>query len=111
MVFGNPIDPYTGINLSRRTCWLADGKTMWQLLELYNDVTRHTCRQHHVQVIDLARKMPKSTEFYYDTYHYTNAGCQQVAEIVYRDLSPFLEKQFPQYIRSTTKPQPHDRPD
>jgi len=110
MVFGNPIDPYTGINLSRRTCWLADGKTMWQLLELYNDVTRRTCRQHHVQVIDLAREMPKSTEFYYDTYHYTNAGCQQVAEIVYRDLSPFLERQFPQYIRSTAKPKPHDRP-
>jgi lysophospholipase L1-like esterase len=104
MVFGDLIDPYTGINLSRRACWLADGKTMWRLLELYNDVTRHTCRQHHVQVIDLAGKMPKSTEFYYDTYHFTNAGCRQVAELVYRDLSPVLEKQFPQYIRSTTKP-------
>ena len=32
MVFGDLIDPYTGINLSRPTCWLADGKTMWQLV-------------------------------------------------------------------------------
>lgn len=104
MVFGDLIDPLTGVNLAKATCWSADGKTMWQLLDLYNDVMRNTCRQHHVQVIDLARKMPKSTEFYYDTYHYTNAGCQQVAEIVYQDLSPFLEKQFPQYNRLTTKP-------
>jgi hypothetical protein len=104
MVFGDLIDPLTGVNLAKATCWWANGKAMWNLLELYNDVMRNTCRQHHVQVIELARKMPKSTEFYYDTYHYTNAGCQQVAEIVYQGLSPFLEKQFPQYMRLTTKP-------
>jgi lysophospholipase L1-like esterase len=104
MVFGDLIDPLTGVNLAQAACGWADGQAMWKFLELYNDVMRNTCRQHHVQVIELAREMPKSTEFYYDTYHYTNAGCQRVAEIVYRDLSPFLEKQFPQYMRLTTKP-------
>lgn len=104
MVFGNLIDPLTEVNLAKATCWWADGKTMWELLELYNDVVRNTCREHQVQVIELARKMPKSTEFYYDTYHYSNAGCEKVAEIVYQDLSTYLEKQFPQYLRSATKP-------
>ena len=104
MVFGDLLDPLTGANLAKATCWWADGKTMGILLELYNDVVRNTCRQRHVQVIDLAGKLPKSTEFYYDSYHYTNAGCQQVAKIVCRDLSSCLEKQFPQYMRSTTKP-------
>jgi lysophospholipase L1-like esterase len=104
MVFGDLIDPPTGVNLAKAMCWWADGKTIWQLLELYNDVVRKTCREHHVKVIELARKMPKNTNFYYDTYHYTNAGCQQVAEIVYQGLEPFLEKKFPHYVRSTTKP-------
>jgi lysophospholipase L1-like esterase len=104
MVFGNLIDPYTGVNLAKPKCWIANGEGMWKLLELYNGVMRETARQHHVHLIDLARQMPKSTEFYYDTYHYTNAGCRKVAEIVYQGLEPFLEKQFPQYIRRAAKP-------
>jgi lysophospholipase L1-like esterase len=104
MVFGDLIDPLTGVNLAKAMCWWADGKTMWQLLELYNDVMRKTCREHHVMVIDLARKMPKNTKFYYDTYHYTNAGCQQVAQILFQGLEPFLAKQFPQYLRPTPEP-------
>jgi hypothetical protein len=103
-VLGDLIDPLTGVNLAKVHCFFADGETMWKLLELYNDVMRNICREHHVNVIELARKMPKSTEFYYDTYHYTNAGCQKVAEIVYQDLSPVLEKQFPQYLRLPTTP-------
>lgn len=97
MVFGDLIDPLTGVNLAKATCWFADGKTMWKLLELYNGVMRETARQHHVFVIDLAREMPKSTEYYYDTYHFTNAGCQQVAGIIDKHLAPFLAEKFPQY--------------
>ncbi len=73
---------------------------MWKLLELYNGVMRETARQHHVLVIDLAREMPKSTEYYYDTYHYTNAGCQQVAAIIDKHLEPFLAERYPQYLVS-----------
>lgn len=100
MVFGDLIDPFTGANLAKATCWFADGKTMWKLLELYNGVMRETARQHHVLVIDLAREMPKSTEYYYDTYHFTNAGCQRVAAIIDNHLEPFLAERYPQYLLS-----------
>jgi lysophospholipase L1-like esterase len=57
---------------------------------------RNIAAEHRVALIDLAREMPKRTEYYYDTYHFTNAGCQKVAEIVYQDLYPLLENmQFP----------------
>ncbi len=97
-VFGNLIDPLTGVDLAKAESWGWNGKVLWQILELYNDVVRDTCRQQQVYVIDLAREMPKSTAFYYDTYHFTNAGCQEVAEIIDRHLAPFLEKHFPQFI-------------
>lgn len=97
-VFGNLIDPLTGADLAKAEAWGWNGKVLWQILELYNDVVRDTGRRQQVYVIDLAREMPKSTAFYYDTNHFTNAGCQRVAEIIYRHLAPFLEKHFPQFI-------------
>jgi hypothetical protein len=67
------------------------GKVFWQVLELYNDVTRNIAAKHHVGLIDLARKMPKRTDYYYDIFHFTNTGCEEVAEIIYKDLYPLLE--------------------
>lgn len=93
MVFGDLIDPFTGTDLAKA----ANGKVIWKILELYNGVVRNTAQQHQVYVIDLAKEMPKSTEYYYDTYHFTNAGCQQVAGIIDKHLAPFLAKKFPQY--------------
>jgi hypothetical protein len=38
--------------------------------------------------------MPKDSRYYYDLMHYTNAGAQLMAELIYRQLSPFLVKNF-----------------
>ena len=95
-VFGDLVDPTTGINLARVNTSGWNGKVFWQVLELYNDVLRNIAAEQHVGLIDLARKMPKRTDYYYDTYHFTNTGCEKVAEIIYQDLYPLLENmQFP----------------
>lgn len=90
-VFGDLIDPTTGINLARVSTSGRNGKVFWQILELYNEVVRNIAAEHHVGLIDLAREMPKRTEYYYDTFHFTNTGCQKVAEIVFQHLYPLLE--------------------
>ena len=90
-VFGDLIDPITGINLARGGTFDWNGKLFWQILELYNDVVRNIAAEHHVGLIDLAREMPKTTEYYYDTFHFTNTGCEKVAEIIYQNLYPLLE--------------------
>jgi lysophospholipase L1-like esterase len=98
VVFGNLIDPLTGADLAKAESHGYNGKVLWEVLELYNGVVRDIGRQQQVYVIDLAREMPKSTEYFYDTYHFSNAGCQRVAEIIYGDLAPFLEEHFPQFM-------------
>ncbi len=94
-VFGEGVDPATGIDLERSSTYTLNGRTLWRLLELYNGVTRSTARQQGVELIDLAAEMPKDSTYYYDTYHYTNAGCARVAEIIDQHLEPFLAKEYP----------------
>jgi len=96
-VFGDLIDPATGTDLAKAESWGWNGKVLWEILELYNDVVRTSAAQHHVYMIDLAKEMPKNTKYYYDTYHFTNAGCQRVAEIIDKHLEPFLAEKYPQY--------------
>lgn len=99
LVFGDGLDPVTGVDLGRVApeAQAANGKTLWQTLELYNQVTRNTAAQHGVLLIDLAREMPKTSEFFYDTYHFTNAGCAAVAAILDQALEPLLEKRYPYF--------------
>lgn len=103
-VFGEVIDPATGAYLGQARAYGRNGKTLWRLLELYNDVVRNTAKSQGVAVIDLAREMPKSSEYYYDTYHFCNAGCVRVAEIIDRHLEPILTERYPQLKASQAAP-------
>ena len=95
-LMGDLFDPTTGINLARVNSAGWNGKAYWQVLELYNDVTRNIAAKQKVGLIDLGREMPKRTEYYYDFYHFTNAGCQKAAEIIYQNIYPLLENmRFP----------------
>lgn len=98
MVFGEVIDPVTGVDLGRAGTYSLNGSTRWKICEIYNDVLRNTALRLHTNLIDLAREMPKSSEYYYDAYHYSNAGCQQVAKIVAPHLETFLAEKYPQYL-------------
>jgi hypothetical protein len=62
---------------------------MQNVLGLYNDVVKSFSSQ--VKVIDLASLMPKSSLYYYDFMHYTNAGCGKIAAILSKELLPYLK--------------------
>jgi hypothetical protein len=51
-------------------------------LESYNDVVRQVGAQDQVPVLDLARSIPKSLEFFYDDCHFNLKGAQQVASLL-----------------------------
>ena len=78
---------------------------MYAVVELYNNTLRQVAEKDQVLLIDLAREMPRNSAYYYDYLHYTEAGAAEVAEIIYRDLRPFLAEQFAALHRINTPPQ------
>lgn len=95
VVYGPATDDLTGIDLGKIVVANgANGEVGWQVLELYNDVTRRLGAEAGVLVIDEAREMPKSSRYYYDLMHFSNAGAEKFADIAARHLSPYLAEKF-----------------
>ncbi len=96
-VYGYGIDKTTGIDLGKVVVsdFTENGKRRtgadkWRLLETYNDVTRNTAKEFNIPLIDLAREMPKDTNYYYDFVHFTEKGAEKVGEIMAEHLSSML---------------------
>ena len=88
-LFGEGNDPTTGVDLgSLRVFEGVNGALQWHLLGLTNDVTRKVASTQGVQLIDLARELPKDSRFYYDLWHYSNEGAVRVGDIVASALEP-----------------------
>jgi lysophospholipase L1-like esterase len=105
VLYGKGVDEATGVDLDHRfVARDMDGATAWQVLELYNDVTREVGRERGVLVIDLARQMPKNSLYFYDLMHYTNAGAARMAEIIAAPLTPFLAQKFPSFYKGGLTP-------
>jgi lysophospholipase L1-like esterase len=95
LLAGAGIDDVTHVDLARVTTSPGhNGQMYWDVLELYNDVTRRVGREQNVRVVDVARELPKSSRYFYDFIHYTNEGGQAVADIVYRSLCRPLQQEF-----------------
>ena len=105
VLYGDIVDPATGVNLGHKfVAKDMDGATAWDILELYNDVTRQVGRERGVLVIDLAREMPKNSTYFYDLMHYTNAGAARMADIIDAQLTPVLAQKFPEYYQGRATP-------
>jgi hypothetical protein len=92
-LFGSFTDSITGIDMTNK--WMNKNDTdnsllQEKILELYNDVLRNDSSR--IMVIDLARKMPKNSLYYYDFIHFTNEGAEKVAEILAGELQKTILK-------------------
>lgn len=84
---GNGIDPIIQIDLAKiQYGHRLGGQTYWAILESYNETTRQVAKAENILLIDLAKQMPKSSAYFYDKIHFTNAGAEMVAEIVADEL-------------------------
>ena len=103
LLFGEGVDPITGVNL----CTLKIDKDMtgleaWSILKLYNETTIMVGRQENVFTIDLAHKLEKNSEYFHDGLHFTNEGSREVAKIIYSELHPYLLQKYSQYKKPHT---------
>ena len=91
LLYGEGIDPVTKTDLARyRISDQMNGALYWAKLSLYNDVMRRVCAENQIPLIDLAKLLPKSSVYFYDAMHYTNAGSIRVGEILAKESKAFL---------------------
>lgn len=84
---GEGIDSLTGQNLETiKLMSEQGGKDYWLLLEQYNNVTRTLAKEENILIIDLARKLPKNSNYFYDGIHYSNKGAEMVSQIIFEDM-------------------------
>ena len=98
VLYGGGADEPTGLDLGLIHVGGVDGKTAWGMLEGYNDMTREVAREQGVLLIDLARLMPKTSTYFYDTIHFTNDGAELVGMAVYQALCPYMADLFPDRV-------------
>ena len=93
-LYGPVIDEATNVDLSVVPVDGLPGGVKWRILELYNQITRNVGTEQGVLVIELGRQLPKNSRYYYDWVHFTNEGAQLVADIINRDLCPWLSERY-----------------
>ncbi len=99
-LFGPGKDPRTGVDLERMMLTRnLSGAAAWDKLQLYNDVTRQVAKEQEIPLIDLALRLPKDSDFFYDAMHFTNAGSLATSEIIAADLHSYLTKRFPEFSK------------
>ncbi|MBF0623680.1 MAG: SGNH/GDSL hydrolase family protein [Magnetococcales bacterium] len=89
-LFGCGKDPLTGVDLGSMAQGGINGCLKWRVLDAYNDAVREFGSRQRVPVIDLARELPHSSEYFYDNYHFNTAGTRRVADIVLTQLAPLV---------------------
>lgn len=91
-LLGFGIDPVTKVDLAKIKLGNSlGGKAYWEILESYNNTTRKVALENGLLLVDLAKEMPKSSHYFYDTIHFTDAGAAVVAEIVAKELVKYLQ--------------------
>lgn len=104
LLVGEGIDDVTGVNLETlEQEGVGGGRLYWAILESYNDVTRSVGREEGVLVIDLARRLPKSSRLFYDMLHFTNEGSEEIGEFLFRELEPYIAAESAGKIRSASE--------
>ena len=88
---GKGRDPVTHVSLETlKIKKNENGKLWWAMLEEYNNGTRQKARERNIPLIDLARILPKSSEYFYDLVHMTNKGAEKTGEILSDSLRLML---------------------
>lgn len=85
-LWGDGRDPTSGRELGPLSIGETSASLAWTVLELYNDVTRSVAVRRAMPLVDLAREMPKDSQYYYDWIHFTEAGAAHAGGILGRHL-------------------------
>ena len=95
-LYGKGIDSITQVDLEKIKVGQINGRLKWEILELYNGLTRKVGKEEDILTIDLASELPKNSKYYIDYIHYSNEGIEKVVDIIYSHLYPFMLEKIPE---------------
>jgi lysophospholipase L1-like esterase len=85
-LLGNFKDVSSGVYLGNKPFQNTNSSTGWEVLQRYNSITKKVCTNQNLKCIDLANKLDKNSEFFWDFVHFTPKGNKEVARIVFDEL-------------------------
>ncbi len=91
-LIGSGIDDITGVNLETIAFRNLNGKIYWAILQAYNQVTQNVAEKFGSPVILLNQQVPKSSRYFYDAFHFTNAGAELISDILASELQQIIFK-------------------
>jgi hypothetical protein len=97
--FGIAKDPTTGKEMSR----IEYGLYQFRMIETFNATMREVAKAENVELIDLAVAIPKDTKYFYDNWHFTDAGVEKLTTVIASELLPYMKQKFGSYLKSTCK--------
>lgn len=98
VMLGKGLDSVSGADLTLLPVTAKiNGILYYQMLELYNNVTRRVAAQRGLLLIDLSKKLQKGGKYFYDVLHYNLEGNKQVASLIFAPLDSMLATRFPTF--------------
>ena len=91
-LYGDGVDPATGVELAPL---VYSGETIaqrWAVLKRYNAATKRVASNHGLLAVDLGDALPKDSSLYVDWIHYSNAGAERVGAIIANAVVPYVRK-------------------
>lgn len=85
-MLGNIQDAGTGTFIGNKKFQNVNSAIGWQVLEQYNSATKMVCKKQEVFCVDLANKMDKNSDLFWDFVHFTPKGNQTVANIIFQEI-------------------------
>ncbi len=89
-LYGNSIDPKTGIDLSKILLGNMSGLQKWKILELYNKATISIAKEFNIPFIDLNNLIERNSDNYWDSIHYSIIGNKLVSEIIGSEMKKII---------------------
>jgi len=68
--------------------------TEWKIINLLNRKLEQICREDSITFFDLEAVVPHTSEYFYDSFHFTEKGAEEVSQLIYQyiDESGFLKE-------------------
>lgn len=94
LLFGKGIDPITGLDLESFSIYGLTGTEYFKKLSFYNETMKKVAAEKDISLIDLASLLPHNSKYYIDDMHFSDAGAEKIAEILYNKVEFDTDKEL-----------------